>query len=266
MTLHLIGIGLGDEKDITVNGLEAVKKSKKVYLEYYTSILTGTTVEKISEFYGKEIQILSREDVEQKAEIILNPSKDTDISFLVIGDVFGATTHTDLFLRAKKENIEIKYHPNASILNAVGITGLELYKFGKTTSMVFFDGDWKPSNVYDTIKDNLAQGLHTLILLDIKVAEPRKEDLLRGKNKPQPPRFMTVNECLEQLLELESIHKKKIISKETKVIGCARIGTANIIKYDTIENISKCNFGKPLHIVIIPGKLHPIELEAITSF
>jgi diphthine methyl ester synthase len=38
--LFLIGLGLGDEKDITVKGLEIVKKCKRVYLEHYTSILT----------------------------------------------------------------------------------------------------------------------------------------------------------------------------------------------------------------------------------
>jgi len=39
MVLYLIGLGLGDEKDISVKGLEAIQKSKLVYLESYTSIL-----------------------------------------------------------------------------------------------------------------------------------------------------------------------------------------------------------------------------------
>ena len=34
--LYVVGLGLGDEKDITVNGLEAVKKCERVYLEAYT--------------------------------------------------------------------------------------------------------------------------------------------------------------------------------------------------------------------------------------
>lgn len=38
--LYLVGLGLGDAKDITVKGLEAVKRAKRVYLEAYTSILT----------------------------------------------------------------------------------------------------------------------------------------------------------------------------------------------------------------------------------
>ncbi len=39
MVLFLIGLGLGDEKDVTVKGLEAVKRCSKVYLEHYTSVL-----------------------------------------------------------------------------------------------------------------------------------------------------------------------------------------------------------------------------------
>ena len=35
MVLFLIGLGLGDEKDVTVNGLEAIKKSKRVFLEVH---------------------------------------------------------------------------------------------------------------------------------------------------------------------------------------------------------------------------------------
>jgi len=37
--LYLIGLGLSDETDITVKGLEIVKKASRVYLEAYTSIL-----------------------------------------------------------------------------------------------------------------------------------------------------------------------------------------------------------------------------------
>lgn len=263
MTLHLIGLGLGDEKDITINGLDAIKKSSKIFLEYYTSIFSQTTPEKLSEFYGKSLTPLSRTDVEQHAEKILGPAKDEDVAFLVIGDVFGATTHVDLLLRAKEAGVQLKYYPNASILNAVGVTGLELYKFGKTTSMVFFDGDWKPTTAYDAIVENKSKGLHTLVLLDIKVAEPRKEDLLKENPLPQPPRFMTVRDCLLQLLEIEANKKKGVISEETHVVGCARIGSDNVIKYDSIKNLLSYDFGAPLHIVIVPGDLHFMEEDAL---
>ena len=37
--LYIVGLGLTDEKDISVNGLEIVKKADQVYLEAYTAIL-----------------------------------------------------------------------------------------------------------------------------------------------------------------------------------------------------------------------------------
>lgn len=46
MVLFVVGLGLGDEKDISVKGLEAVRSCDKVYLENYTSIL-GVDTEKL---------------------------------------------------------------------------------------------------------------------------------------------------------------------------------------------------------------------------
>lgn len=37
--LYIIGLGLADEKDISVKGLEIVKNADRVYLEAYTAIL-----------------------------------------------------------------------------------------------------------------------------------------------------------------------------------------------------------------------------------
>lgn len=41
--LYLIGLGLSDETDITVKGLEIVRKASRVYLENYTAILLVET-------------------------------------------------------------------------------------------------------------------------------------------------------------------------------------------------------------------------------
>ena len=58
MTLYFIGLGLNNEKDITINGLEAVKKCDIVYLESYTSVLNFKK-ENLEEFYNKKV-ILAR--------------------------------------------------------------------------------------------------------------------------------------------------------------------------------------------------------------
>jgi diphthine synthase len=245
MALYLIGIGLNDEKDISIKGLEAIKNANYVFLETYTSKLQ-TTVTKLEEFYNKKIILADREMVEKKSDKILDKAKNEEVAFLVVGDIFGATTHTDLFLRAKEKQIEIKIINNASIMNAIGIVGLELYKYGKTTSIPYPEDNFKPETAYDVIKENQKSGLHTLVLLDIK-----------------PDRNMSVNEAIEILLDIEEKRKEKVFTSETKIIGCARIGGDYNIKYDKALTLASFDFGKPLHCIIIPGKLHFIEEEAL---
>ena len=53
----------------------------------------------------------------------------------------SATTHTDLELRARQKGIPVKVVHNASIMNAVGACGLQLYRFGEAVSIVFFTGE-----------------------------------------------------------------------------------------------------------------------------
>lgn len=41
--LYLVGLGLCDPSDITVKGLEVVRRASRVYLEAYTSILISSS-------------------------------------------------------------------------------------------------------------------------------------------------------------------------------------------------------------------------------
>ena len=62
--LIFIGLGLYDERDISVKGLDAVRAADRVYAEFYTSRLMGATFERLEAFYGKKIHLLSRQQVE----------------------------------------------------------------------------------------------------------------------------------------------------------------------------------------------------------
>ena len=90
-----------------------------------------------------------------------------------------ATTHTDIIIRARSLKIPVQVVHNASIMNAIGACGLQLYNFGQTVSLVFFTETWKPDSFYDRIKENVDLGMHTLVLLDIKVKEQSEENLAR---------------------------------------------------------------------------------------
>lgn len=268
MTLNLIGLGLGDEKDISVRGLEIVKRADFVYLENYTSILSVDR-KRLEEFYGRSIKIADRDLVEKRAEeMLVLPAKREEVVLLVVGDPFGATTHTDLVLRAHKEGVKVNVVHNASIINAVGVVGLELYKYGKSTSIPFWSKGFEPETPYNIIKENKDHGSHTLCLLDIKVAEPSREDMLKGIERgKRAPRFMTIKEVLQILLTIEKKRKENVLSESTLVVGVARLGQKDQqIVATTVKELMMIEFNKPLHTLIIPGELQVIEEEALAMW
>jgi len=269
MVLHLIGLGLGDERDIMVKGLELVRKADIVYLEHYTSIL-GVDIDQLRSFYDKEILLAERDLVEQEAEeALLVPAKTKDVCLLVVGDPFGATTHTDLVLRARELGVTVDVVHNASIMNAIGIVGLELYKYGRTTSIPFWEPGFEPMTPYDAIRENKERGLHTLCLLDIKVKELPKEELLQQKGGGEEtiiavPRFMSIQVALRQLLKMEEMRKEGVILPGTLVVGVARLGQPDQkVVAGTVEELKDINFGEPLHSIIVPGTLQIVEEEAL---
>lgn len=88
--LYLIGLGLGDKTDITIKGLELIKKSKRVYLESYTSIYCQDDRNDLETFYGCEIIPADREFVELNSDEILLNADNEDVAFLVVGDPLGS--------------------------------------------------------------------------------------------------------------------------------------------------------------------------------
>ncbi|KIR35026.1 diphthine synthase [Cryptococcus deuterogattii MMRL2647] len=301
---YVIGLGLSDEKDITVKGLEAVKGSERVYLESYTSILM-VEKEKLEAFYERPVITATREMVELEADDILKDADKVDISFLVVGDPLGATTHSDLLLRAQSRNIPTSIIHNASILTALGSTGLQMYSFGQTLSLPFYTETWRPDSWYPRLEENLRLGVHTLVLLDIKVREQSEENMARGRLIYEPPRFMNPAQAFNQMLLTESIRhpapkpqpqsqsqsqKTSSDSEEeegegeekdpypslmppsqTLAISLSRVGTSSQrLISGTLSELAALDeeeFGGPLHSVVIVGKrLHPLELEYAGKF
>ncbi|KAM8780192.1 diphthine methyl ester synthase isoform 1-T1 [Rhynchonycteris naso] len=269
--LYLIGLGLGDAKDITVKGLEAVRRCSRVYLEAYTSVLT-VGQEVLEEFYGRKLILADREEVEQEADNILKDADVSDVAFLVVGDPLGATTHSDLILRARALGIPYRVIHNASIMSAVGCCGLQLYKFGETVSIVFWTDTWRPESFFDKVQKNRQSGLHTLCLLDIKVKEQSLENLIRGRKLYEPPRYMTVNQAAQQLLEVVQNQRARgeepAVTEETLCVGLARVGAEDQkIAAGTLRQMCTVDLGGPLQSLIITGgSLHPLEAEMLSLF
>ncbi len=293
--LYIIGLGLSDFEDVTIKGLNAIKSSDLVYLEHYTSILKEDPnyKEELEKFYGKKITLADRTMVEQNSDEIIENARDKTVSFLVVGDPFGATTHTDFVIRAiekgeKKTNfsllevtiylisnllikgIKYKIIHNVSILNAVGCSGLQLYSFGETISVCFWSekDNWRPKSYFPKICENRKRGLHTLCLLDIKVKEKSVENLIRGREIYEPARYQSVSQACEQLCEIiDEEEESPCVTKETICVGLARVGKDDqLICVDTLKNLAGKDMGGPLHSLIVAGKLHPLEIDYIKIF
>lgn len=157
MVLFIVGLGLGDERDVTVRGLEAIKSCDKVFLEMYTSILR-VDKSRLEAYYGKEVVVADRNMVESEAEQIYEPAKEGNVAMLVVGDPVCATTHTDMMIRAKEFGVKVELIHNASAMGAAGCCGLQLYNFGQTVSIPFFDDNWRPTSFYPKIKYNRGGG------------------------------------------------------------------------------------------------------------
>ncbi len=247
--IYFIGLGLYHETDISLKGLIALKKVDYIYAEFYTAKLFGGSISNLEELVGKEIHVLTREEVEEE-NIPLANAEMNDVAFLIAGDPLIATTHSEMLIQARKSGIKTSVIHASSIISAApGIAGLQAYKFGKVTTIPFTEKNYFPHSPYMAIKANMESNLHTLVLLDIRAHEDR---------------YMTANQALEYLLEVESVKNEKVTTEDTVAVVVARAGSDDpVVKADKIKNLIDQDFGGPLHCMMIPSDLHFMEAEAL---
>jgi diphthine synthase len=250
--LVFVGLGLNDEKGISIRGLEEIKNAENVFIELYTNLMPNFSVNNLEISSGKQLHILSRNELEEeKGEIILKAAEKGKAVFLVPGDPLIATTHISLRLEAKKHKIKTRIIHGTSVISAIiGLTGLHNYKFGKTVTIPL-PGNFSETP-YNVIKQNKKIGLHTLCLLDIN-----------AKTK----QFLSINKALKALLDIEQKRKQQIVTLNTFAVGVTRIGSNfQFVKADYIVDLLEIDFGGPPQSLIFPGKLHFMETEALIAF
>ena len=242
--LTFVGLGLYDERSITVEGREAIREADRVFAEFYTSHLVGATVEDLEAYHDVPIEVRDRGGVEQSPDPILSAAADGDAVFLTAGDTMISTTHVDLRLRAHERGIETRLvHGVTAQSAASSLTGLQNYRFGKAVTLPFpyaHGGDDVPQSVVESIEANREHGLHTLVYLDIK--EERSE-------------YMTGDVAAEMLA-----------AGWQDVLGVvvARAGSPDpVVAADRLSALAGREFGDPLHMLVVPGDLHHVEADAL---
>ena len=250
--LIFVGLGLNDEKGISLSGLEEAKTADNVFMELYTSHLPDFSIRSLEKLVGKAITVVSRRHLEEEnGKLILEAAEKGKTVFLVPGDPFIATTHVTLRMEASKRGIETRIVHGASIISAIiGLSGLHNYKFGKTVTIPFAENF--SETPYNVIAQNKQLGLHTLCLLDLKADEKR---------------FLSIKQALEMLVAIEEKKKKNITSAQTLAVGIARAGSKTpTLKADFIHELLNFDFGEPPQSLIFPGQLHFMEAEALVAF
>ena len=246
--LTFVGLGLYDLGDISVKGLDCVRDADAIYLESYTSRLMGTDVAAMEAFFGKEVRVLVREDVEQDPREVLERAARGRVVFLTGGDPMVSTTHADLRMRAAAAGVATSIIHASSISSAVcGLSGLQNYRFGKSCSVPYPAKGWFPTAPAETVAANLACNLHTLVYLDI-----------------QTDRYMRIPDAIAIL---EEMAEKRGTEPPALYVGIARAGSENpVVRAGTGAKLKETDFGPPLHVLVVPGELHPMEREYLEMF
>lgn len=249
--LIFIGLGLGDERGITLRGLEAAKACQHVFMEHYTSTLEEGSVPRLEALLKKKITMLDRNAIESE-DLVLDRAAGGPVCLLVPGDAMSATTHVDLRLRAIALGIDTEVIGGVSAFTAIpAALGLQNYKFGRTVTIPFPEPNYNPTSFYEMAAENRKSGLHTLCLLDIKQDQGR---------------FMTANEALDVLCAIEEDLDLDVMTQERLVCVVARAGSADCLTAAGFaRDMAKRDFGPPLHTLVIPGDLHFLEAKALVE-
>jgi len=253
--LIFIGMGLWDKGGLPLAAMEILPRCERIFAEFYTAKLTPEATAEIQDEIGKEIELLDRESVENNDTVITalkEATGDVTVAFLCAGDPLTATTHQELRIRARAEGFSTRIIPAASIVTAApALVGLSIYKFGRITTIPFPEEGFFPQSPYDVIRENLDRGCHSLILLDIQAHKDK---------------YMTANQGMEYLLELEAKLSKKVIGEDTLICVVARAGSPDpTVRVGYVKDMIKEDFGPPLHSIILPGTMHFMEAEALVA-
>ena len=248
--LSFVGLGISGFESIPIEGLDVISKADTVYLEQFTSPIGKSDLAKIQNAIKGEFRPAKRWLVEDGNEI-LEMAKEKDVVLLSYGDPYIATTHIELRTRAIENKTQTRsIHASSSLTSMIGECGLHFYKVGRIATIM---SEMKSlTTPYYVIYKNLIEGNHTVLLLEYN----QDKDF-----------FLDPKDALKGLLETEKGQRRKVLTKSSYVIVASRIGFKDQkIISGKISSLTNIDFGKPPHTVIIPGRLHFTESDALKLF
>jgi diphthine synthase len=247
--LTFVGLGLGP-KGVSLEGAEELESADVAYLEHYTTPLEPFLLKELERIVGKHLTVVDRNFVEDGNKILEEASM-KKVAIAVQGDPMIATTHSELRTRAIKAGVETRIVHGVTIASAAASeSGLHYYKLSRTVT-VTREAVGRLTRVYHTLHENLLEGAHTLLLLEY--------DVESGEGVSPP-------EAMAGLLLAEGNFKRGVVGGTTFAIVISRLGRVDkSLAAGDFASLAKKDYGEPPHSIIIPGKLHFTELEAIAA-
>ena len=286
--LILIGMGPGNIKGMTMEALEAAKSADIRRYEAYTALWSDSDLKELEENIGI-IDRIMRPEVENPKEL-LELASEKVVALLIVGDPLQATTHVDLQLQAEERGVRCRVIHGISITNLVtGAIGLSNYRFGRQTTLTYPYHGWIATSPLEVVAVNRAQGLHTLVLLDL---DPTGEGV--GNQRPMQPVdiVQSINSMAEKMLgayrEGENMRANmldgrindttfELMKREActdllncldslSFVLCTDMGTNNQrISLHSISTLAQAKEGG-MHCLVIPAEVEEVESRALTRW
>ncbi len=246
--LYIVGLGPGAGY-LSLKALAALGRASKVYVDEYTSLVYGDVVAVLRSVSGGVVVPVQRRVLENESWRIVEEAREEDVAVAVPGDPLTATTHNALRLEALRRGVAVEVIPGVSGLQlVVAETGLSWYRFGRPVTLVRPEYGVKPYSVLDVIRGNLDRGLHTLLLLDLRLDEGY---------------MMTIPEAVDLL---EEMAEEKGIRLDAVYVGVARAGFPDSLCIASRRpgTLAEPRWPPPPHsIVVASTPLHPVEEESL---
>ena len=247
--LWFVGLGISGSRSVPGEAAEVISKADIVYLEQFTSPVSGSELAKIRRMSGGRLRTAKRWLVEDGGKILREAKKNT-VVLLSYGDPYVATTHAELRTRAAREKIRTRsIHASSSLTSAVGECGLHFYKIGRVATIM--GGASSLATPYYVTYKNLVEGNHTVLLLEY--------DQDRGF-------FLDPVDALEGMIRTEKGQRRNVVGPSTFAVVASRVGLrGQAVVCGKISSLVKADFGRPPHTLIVPGRLHFTEADALRA-
>ena len=242
--LYLVGLGLSPSF-LTEEARRALRDADCVFADVYTSYFDYGRL-------GIEARPLGRADLEDRGGVAIEEClrAGRNAALLVPGDPLAATAHAALVASMRRRGHEVVVVPGVSaVCAAMSAACLSIYKLGGVATVTYPRLGVYSARPYELAEANLARGLHTLLLLDVR----------------DDGGFMTPAEAAEILMELERREGRGVFGGGRLVAVVYRLGwPGGGVAVGPLADLAGSRLPPPA-VIIVPSKMGPVEEECLST-